>query len=135
MGSDVLFHDEDGPIERFSWDRFVVCGEEHGETEEGRAGKGKDIRVIGTDVTRWKEREGHRLKRSMITGVYDVGVDVLVLGIGIEGAIEVPDKVKRDIADHGIRELFIERTPDACRTYNRLQREGTRVALLAHGTC
>jgi len=27
------------------------------------------------------------------------------------------------------------KTPDACRAYNPLVREGKRVVLLAHGTC
>ncbi len=130
-----LFRDTAGPIEELTWGRFVICGEEHAQTSELRIGKGKDIRILGTKVTRWKERDGHVLKKSMITGVYDEKLDVLVLGVGIEGAIEVPDKVRRDVAEHGIAELVIERTPDACRVYNERQRAGQRVALLAHGTC
>ncbi|MBI5092479.1 MAG: hypothetical protein HZB26_08545 [Candidatus Hydrogenedentes bacterium] len=66
-----LFHDAAGPIEQFSWGRFIICGEEQSQSETGRIGAGKDIRVIGKEVTRWKEREGHRLKKRMITGVGD----------------------------------------------------------------
>lgn len=132
---DDLFHDAAGPIERFSWDRFVICGKEHAHSGDERIGKGKDIRLIGTEVTRWKEREGHRLKKSMITGVYDQNIEVLVLGIGVQSAIEAPDKVKEDIAEHGITELIIAPTPEACRAYNRLYHEGKKVAMLAHGTC
>jgi len=130
-----LFQDKAGPIERFSWGMFVIRGETHGEGAEGRMGAGKDIRLIGKKATPWKERKGHRLKKSMITGVYDEDVDILVIGVGVSGCVEVPDKVRRDVADHGIAELAIERTPEACRTYNRLCRKGKRVALLAHGTC
>ncbi len=135
-----LFSDPKGPIERFWWGNFVIAGELHGHTDKGRVGAGKDIRIVRGRVTPWKDRKGHRLKRSMITGVYvgdvgDVGdVDVLIIGNGLDGAVEVPDKVRRAIAEHGIPELIVERTPEACRVYNKLSRKGRRVALLAHGT-
>ncbi len=133
--SDSLFIDPLGPIERFSWGEFVVCGIEHSESSDGKAGSGKDIRVIGTEVSAWKERKGHLLKRSMITGVYGKDVEVLVIGNGVYGAVEVPEKVIRDVAEHGIPQLIIENTPEACRKYNELFREGKKVSLLAHGTC
>lgn len=129
-GEDV-FHDDAGPIERFSWGTFVICGEEH----SSGTGAGKDVRIIGEKVTPWEERKGHRLKKSMITGVYDQSIEVLVIGVGVAGAIDVPDKVKRAVAEHGISKLVIKRTPEACRVYNELYRKGKRVALLAHGTC
>lgn len=129
------FRDDEGPVERFTWGAFVIRGKQHSGSGEERIGAGKDIRVIGDKVSRWKERKGHRLKKSMITGVYEEDIDVLVIGIGAEGAIEVPDKVKRAVAEHGIDEIRIERTPEACRIYNKLYHKGKRVALLAHGTC
>lgn len=132
---EVLFQDTQGPIESFSWGTYVVSGETHSGSNDERVGKGKDIRIVGEKVTRWKERKGHELKKSMIAGVYDEGVEALVIGVGVESGVEVPEKVKGDIAAHGIKTLIIEPTPEACRTYNRLYREGIRVALLAHGTC
>ena len=88
-----MFHDSRGPIEQFSWGRFVVCGEEHGKVHGAKIGKGKDIRLIGTKVSKWKEREGHRLSKSMISGVFDERLDVLIIGIGVDGLIECPDEV------------------------------------------
>ena len=124
-----------GPIERFSWGRFVICGKEHSENGGQILGAGKDIRVIGKDVTEWKEREGHRLAPAMITGVYDQRIDVLVIGLGVEKALRCPGKVKKSIRKHGIDKVILRSTPKACREYNRLLRKGKRVALLAHGTC
>jgi len=37
--------------------------------------------------------------------------------------------------EHGIKEVIVEATPDACKRYNKLYGKGKRVALLAHGTC
>ena len=131
----TYFEDPQGPIESLSWGAFVVRGKTHAGKGEDREGKGKDIRLVGEKVTRWKERKGHELKKSMITGVYDENVEVLVIGNGANGRVEVPDKVKKDIAAHGIGELIVEKTPDACRVYNQLCRAGRKAALLAHGTC
>jgi hypothetical protein len=130
-----LVVDDKGPIERFSWGSFVVWGERHAESDEGHIGAGKDIRIVGDTVSRWKERKGHLLKKKMISGVYDHEVEVLVLGLGVHGCVECPDKVVDDIKAHGIRKVVLEKTPDACRTFNALYRKGKRVALLAHGTC
>jgi hypothetical protein len=126
-----MFEDPRGPIEHFSWGAFVIGGEEHSTT----AGVGKDVRLIGQDVSLWRERKGHKLKKSMITGVYDCNLDVLIIGIGVHGALECPDKVKKDIGEHGISELILQPTPQACGTYNELFHQGRNVALLAHGTC
>lgn len=126
-----MFDDPQGPIERFSWGTFVIGGEEHSRS----TGVGKDIRVIGRDVTPWRDRQGHKLKKSMITGVYDRDIDTLIIGIGVQGAIACPEKVKRAVHEHGISEVILQPTPQACATYNELFRAGNKVALLAHGTC
>jgi hypothetical protein len=124
-----------GPIEHASWGKFIICGQEHSEGGMGGVGAGKDIRVIGTDVTPWDERKGHRLKKKMITAVYEKDLDVLVIGTGINGAIECPEKVRKAVRENGIDELVVQPTIEACKAYNRLHHEGRRVALLAHGTC
>ncbi len=130
-----MFDDPEGPIQHFAWGKFVIAGQEHTESGHAQTGAGKDIRLIGQEVTAWKERQGHRLKRSMITGIYDQDVQVLIIGTGVHGRLKCPDKVKNDSYEHGIGALIVQRTPDACRTYNTLFRQGVRVALLAHGTC
>lgn len=127
-----MFEDEEGPIERFEWGRFTIRGAVHGN---GHLGVGKDIRLVGTTVTEWAERKGHSLTPKMITGVYDLGLDVLVIGNGVNGALECPPEVLEKIRRHGIPDVRVAVTPEACGLYNQLFREGRRVALLAHGTC
>ena len=130
-----MFTDKQGPINHFVWGKFTISGNEHGKTELGKVGKGKDIRLIGTKVSKWKEREGHKLETNMITGVFGLKIEVLIIGTGVDGMIECPKKVRNYIKDNGIDTLIIEETPAACRIYNRLYHEGKKVALLAHGTC
>jgi hypothetical protein len=124
-----------GPIERFSWGRFIIEGREHSENGQRIVGAGKDIRLIGRNVSEWQERQGHRLKQSMVTGIYDHDVETLVIGIGVESRVKVPKKVLKAIHRHGISRVLLRPTPKACKTFNRLFRKGKRVALLAHGTC
>lgn len=130
-----MFDDPKGPIEHFSWGKFIVCGREHSASEEGRIGAGKDIRLIDQEVSEWRERKGHQLTYSMITGIYDQGIEVLIIGIGVNGAVECPKEVKKRIKEKGIRKVILARTPDACALYNSLFHQQKRVALLAHGTC
>ncbi len=130
-----MFDDPAGPIEHFSWGKFFICGKEHSSTEEGQSGVGKDIRLIGRDVTEWAERKGHTLTKAMITGVYERGIEILIIGIGVNGALECPDEVKEKILSKGIKKVKVVRTPQACELYNKLFHQGKKVALLAHGTC
>ena len=124
-----------GPIEDFSWGKFVINGQEHGKSSAGKIGAGKDIRLIGNKVTSWQERKGHVLEKAMITGIYGQDIEVLVIGLGVYKAITCPEEVEQGVLAHGIQELILQSTPEACSTYNKFFREGKRVALLAHGTC
>jgi hypothetical protein len=130
-----MFIDNKGPIEHFSWGKFIICGTEHSDSEAGQTGVGKDIRLIDQEVTEWHERKGHRLTHSMITGIYDQGIEVLIIGIGVNGAVDCPKEVRKGIKANGIGKVILARTPDACALYNALFHQGKRVALLAHGTC
>ncbi len=127
-----MFKDSEGPIEYFGWGCFVINGETH--SADG-AGVGKDICMIDGIVTPWSVRKGHSLKPKMVSPILDSGIKILVIGNGVNGALKVPEKTRREIMDTGVSELIIERTPEACAIFNRLYREGESVAFLAHGTC
>lgn len=127
-----MFTDSKGPIERFEWGRFQIDGVVHSMDGEG---VGKDIFVVGRVVRPWKARKGHRLKPAMVACAFGEEIDVLVIGIGVNGAIDVTQKTRDAIKAAGIETMIIEKTPEACKTYNRLFKEGRRAALLAHGTC
>jgi hypothetical protein len=128
----VMFTEPQGPIERFEWGRFQIDGVVHSMDGEG---VGKDIFVVGRDVKPWKARKGHRLKPAMVACALEEEIDILVIGNGVNGAIDVTKKTRAAIKAAGIDTLIVENTPEACQTYNRLFKEGKRAALLAHGTC
>jgi len=127
---------EIGPIEALSWGEFVIRGQVHGKSPDGSVcGVGKDIFLVGEEIHPWSERKGHLLSEEMVRRVLDYGVDILIIGTGILGAIQVPAQVRQFLRNKGVTAVMIQKTPEACLTFNRLYREGKKVALLAHGTC
>ncbi|HQI76484.1 MAG TPA: Mth938-like domain-containing protein, partial [Candidatus Latescibacteria bacterium] len=88
-----MFQDSRGPIEAFDWGEFTIVGKQH---RKGK-GAGKDVRVVGTEVSEWEERKGHLLTPDMITGVYEHGIEVLIIGNGVHGLLECPAKVREKI--------------------------------------
>jgi hypothetical protein len=128
----VMFSDEKGPINSFKWGRFVINGTVH--SADGM-GVGKDICILDGEIFPWKARKGHRLEKKMVDFLSAADIQILVIGNGVNGALKVPDKTRKAIQKMGIPELIIEKTPEACKIYNRLVSQGKQVAFLAHGTC
>lgn len=127
-----MFKDEAGPIEAFEWGRFLINGEVHSEDGEG---VGKDICIIDGEVSPWEARHGHRLNPDMVDCVLGSGIEILVIGNGVYGRIKVKNKTVKKVKADGVNQVLVEKTPDACKIFNQIFREGKRVALLAHGTC
>lgn len=121
----IVFTDPAGPIEELRWGWFRIAGKAYP----------KDIRCIGRDVTPWTDRKGHLLDASMVTGIWDTPVDILILGMGIDRAIRGTPDLEKLLTEKGLREVEALPTREACARYNELVRAGKRVALLAHSTC
>lgn len=81
----------------------------------------------------WWRKEGHRLDRTDLDDVVNVKPEVLVVGTGYYGRMEVPTETREFLKDAGI-ELCAEPTRQACEKYNQLK--GVRkVAAALHLTC
>jgi hypothetical protein len=126
-----MFDDPEGPIEHFSWGKFIIRGEEHSKG----VGEGKDICVLADEVLHWERMGGHQLKRKSVRMLKGMDIDTLIIGNGVNGVVEVSEKVKDEIGKMGVPYLIIETTPQSCKTYNEKFRKGEKVCLLAHGTC
>jgi len=81
----------------------------------------------------WWRKEGHYLRASDITGVFDSRPDVLIVGTGYSGIMVVPEVTIRFVRSKGI-EVLVEKTEKAVALYNKLAKEKTVVAAL-HLTC
>lgn len=84
------------------------------------------------DDTWWRD-EGHVLKTQDLDEVLNAEPEVLVVGTGAHGRVEVRDEVRRVLDERGI-ELVVAKTPQAVEEYNHLQAEKCAVAAL-HLTC
>lgn len=81
----------------------------------------------------WQREKSHHLKRKDLKEVLDSKPEVLVLGTGAYGKMEVGEKVRQELKDHGI-ELVAAPTGRAVKYFNRLQSK-KRTAGAFHLTC
>ena len=81
----------------------------------------------------WWREEGHSLSPSDVWEVLQTPPEVLVIGQGSPGRMDVPAETLRKLRESGM-EVIVEPTERACKTYNRL-RGKRRVVAALHLTC
>jgi len=87
----------------------------------------------GVDDTWWRA-EGHYLTREDLEPILNKDPDVIIVGSGAQGNMEVPDEV-RDYMEEQCSELHVEPTERACSLYNELAGGTRRVVAALHLTC
>lgn len=81
----------------------------------------------------WWRKEGHRLDPADLTDVVREKPEVLVVGTGYYGAMQVPPATREHLESQSIR-VIVERTTEAWQTYNRLC-QGQKTVAALHLTC
>ncbi len=81
----------------------------------------------------WWREEGHSLSPADLWEVVQDPPEVLVIGQGSAGRMDVPEETRRWLEARGIR-VITQPTPLAVQTYNAL-RERRRVVAALHLTC
>jgi hypothetical protein len=97
----------------------------------------RDLIILPTKVMEgWWRREGHNLTLEDLKELLDLdaSLEVLVIGTGYSGMMNVPEDVEESLKERGI-EVIVEPTRNACQTFNTLLGEGRRVAAAIHLTC
>ena len=98
-------------VEEYSFGRMVVDGREHR----------RDLILLPRRVVdNWWRGDGHRLMPADLTVVIEAAPEVLVVGTGANGVMEVSEETRRALADAGI-ELLAAVTTEAWREYNDLR--------------
>lgn len=111
-------------IEGYKFGQMVIDGQTHTNDL---------ILLQGRVIPDWWREEGHRLSEADLQEVLDARPEVLVIGTGANGLMEVPPETRQAIEDTGI-ELKIARTDPAWGIYNnQQQRRDTAGAF--HLTC
>lgn len=82
----------------------------------------------------WWRREGHNLSVEDLEEVLKEKPEILIVGTGYAGLMKVSKEVRDRVKALGI-ELIVQRTEEACRTYNNLIQSGRKVVAALHLTC
>lgn len=112
-------------IDDYSFGRVVVDGETHT----------KDV-IIFPDRVRanWWRRRGHEVCADDVREVLAASPEVVVIGTGAYGAVEVLAESRAALQQTGA-EIIAEPTAAACETFNRLRAEGREAVAALHLTC
>ena len=111
-------------VESYSFGQMVVDGQKHTN----------DLILLPDRViSNWWREEGHRLSGQDLQDVLAARPDVLVVGTGAHGVMEVPQQTRHAVSEAGI-DLRIAETGRAWHLYN--EEQGRREAAGAfHLTC
>ena len=111
-------------IESYRFGHLVVDGQVHQ----------RDLIILpGRVLGGWWRKQGHVLHTEDLEAVFEASPDLLVVGQGASGLMEVAPETAQALEAAGI-ELVAQHTEKACQTYNRL-REQSPVAAALHLTC
>ncbi|OYT41743.1 MAG: hypothetical protein B6U86_01810 [Candidatus Altiarchaeales archaeon ex4484_43] len=111
-------------IDHYEFGKVVIDGEEYTN----------DV-VITEDgiMDKWWRKEGHKLQVEDIYEILDKNPDVLIVGTGYSGYMDVLPETREFIKSRGV-ELIIEKTTEACELYNEIS-GNKRVVAALHLTC
>lgn len=94
-----------------------------------------DLKIInGQVIADWWRKEGHSVEAADVEDILKAKPDVVVVGMGKPGRMQVENSLRSVLAQADIR-LIEEPTASALQTFNRLHDEGKQVAGAFHLTC
>ncbi len=114
-------------VEHYSFGRIIVDGKTYSS----------DVIIYPDRVDpSWWRKEGHLLSPEDLCGVMSVRPDILIIGTGYSGIMDVSRETIDHVTSRGI-EFYIEKTSRAVELFNRLQKErpGKTVVAALHLTC
>lgn len=109
-------------IDEYIFGSFVVDGKRHDS----------DIKIINNEVKPW---HNHHLS---VEDLKDIALakpkpSIVVIGTGNAGILKITKEVTDFLKNNGFR-FFIDKTPEACRIYNKFIKVDN-VAAVLHSTC
>jgi len=111
-------------IDNYTFGKFVIKGKEYDS----------NVILLGKTVQAARHLPGHELKLDDFIPLVEYKPGYIIIGTGAYGVVKVPQEIVDFIEQKGIR-LIIEKTGEACQTYNALLKEGKKVAAFLHNTC
>jgi hypothetical protein len=94
-----------------------------------------DLKIIdGQVISNWWRKEGHWSDVEDMADIVEARPDVLVVGTGSPGRMNLSEELRQVLANLKIR-VIEESTDEAVQTFNRLSESGDKVAAAFHLTC
>lgn len=110
-------------IESYSFGRMVIAGKTYNA----------DLIIVGEEIfPNWWRREGHSLCPEDLKIVVERKPEILVIGTGAYGAMDVPYETEKYLEDQGI-EVIRKPTAEAVEIFNSIS--GRNKAGTFHLTC
>lgn len=82
----------------------------------------------------WWRKESHSLTIEDLDEVINYKPEVLIIGKGASGCMKIPSSTKKALKENRI-ELIDRDTDEACQIFNKLIKNGKKVAGAFHLTC
>ena len=110
-------------IEEYKFGIFKIDGKEYAY----------DIK-IADKVRHWPDRDGYDLKIEHVQELIDKKPEILIIGTGANGMLNVPENIKNMLYIHKIK-FFIEKNPKAVELFNQYSKEKKRICAIFPATC
>ncbi len=112
-------------IDHYNFGRIGIGGREYDA----------DVIIFPDHVQeRWWRRQGHRLAQEDLETVLADAPQLLVIGTGYYGRMQVPEETLASLRAEGV-EVKVSKTREAVAEFNRLQRDCARIVAALHLTC
>lgn len=112
-------------INKYEFGLIVVNGKEYRH----------DVAVFWNGlVENWERFESHNITSADVSFAMSKDPEMIIIGTGEEGMVEVSDEAKKAIIEKGLN-LAIEKTEKAAAIFNDQAARGKKVAGLFHLTC
>ncbi|WP_455211069.1 MTH938/NDUFAF3 family protein [Kaarinaea lacus] len=83
---------------------------------------------------RWWRNQGHVLRAEDLQSIVEFHPDILVVGTGYFGRMQIPQDTQDYLQQHDIQLIF-SRTSDAVKQFNELQQQCANAVAALHLTC
>ena len=112
-------------IEKYRFGKIIVSGESFSD----------DLIIFPDEIsTKWWRKKGHSLHLDDLTILDEKKIDVLVVGTGAFGRMNVPSDVIQKLNERNIV-VVVKKTSEAVEEYNKLVKENKIVAAALHLNC
>ena len=113
-----------GVIEQYSFGRITIDGKEFTS----------DLIIYPDRIdSKWWRLKGHLLQIDDLRDILDYNTDVLVVGTGAHGLMEVSEEVNQLLKEKGVEVIIID-TGEAVKSYNELKDKKNVIGAF-HLTC